>query len=69
MTTDHVTKTFNTDFGTQFSFQALRLSDYEDVLDPVCIHSLLALVSCAKRAFGACSKVKLHIANQKICIQ
>lgn len=35
---------------------ALRLCDYEDVLDPVCIHSLLALVSCANRAFGTCSK-------------
>ena len=69
MATDHVTKTFNTDFGTQFSFQALHLSDYEDVLDPVCIQSVLALVSCANRAFGTCSKVKLHITNQKICIQ
>lgn len=39
------------------SSQALRLCDYEDVLDPVCIHSLLALVSCANRAFGTCSKV------------
>ena len=42
-----------------FSFQALRLRDYEDVLDPVCIHSLLALVSCANRAFGTCSKVNV----------
>lgn len=44
-----------------FSFQALRLRDYEDVLDPVCIHSLLALVSCANRAFGTCSKVNVWI--------
>ena len=41
------------------SLKALRLCDYEDVLDPVCIHSLLALVSCANRAFGTCSKVSI----------
>jgi len=40
---------------------ALRLSDYEDVLDPVCIHSLLALVSCANRAFGTCSKAFIKL--------
>ena len=43
------------------SLQALHLCDYEDVLDPVCIHSLLALVSCANRAFGTCSKVKIFL--------
>ena len=47
--------------GFFFSPQALRLRDYEDVLDPVCIHSLLALVSCANRAFGTCSKVNVWI--------
>lgn len=40
---------------------ALRLCDYEDVLDPVCIHSLLALVSCANRAFGTCSKAFIKL--------
>lgn len=40
---------------------ALRLSDYEDVLDPVCINSLLALVSCANRAFGTCSKAFIKL--------
>jgi len=35
---------------------ALHLREYDDILDPVDIYSLLALASCANRAFGTCSK-------------
>nr|XP_054760120.1 WD repeat-containing protein 35-like [Lytechinus pictus] len=35
---------------------ALHLREYDDILDPVDIFSILALASCANRAFGTCSK-------------
>lgn len=38
-------------------FQALCLRDYEDVLPPADIHSLLALCGSACSAYGVCSKV------------
>ncbi|CAE1311718.1 WDR35 [Acanthosepion pharaonis] len=40
---------------------ALVLRDYEDVLDPVNIYSLLALAACANRAFGTCSKAFIKL--------
>ncbi|KAK3744391.1 hypothetical protein QZH41_012153, partial [Actinostola sp. cb2023] len=42
---------------------ALHLREYEDVIDASCIFSLLALVSCANRSFGTCSKafIKLEL--------
>ncbi|KAM6433129.1 WD repeat-containing protein 35 isoform 2-T2 [Rhynochetos jubatus] len=41
---------------------ALHLQDYEDIIPPVEIYSLLALCACASRAFDTCSKafVKLE---------
>uniref|UniRef100_A0A8B9CGV6 WD repeat-containing protein 35 n=1 Tax=Anser brachyrhynchus TaxID=132585 RepID=A0A8B9CGV6_9AVES len=41
---------------------ALHLRDYEDIIPPVEIYSLLALCACANRAFDTCSKafVKLE---------
>lgn len=48
---------------------ALRLCDYEDVLDPVSIHSLLALVSCANRAFGTCSKAFIKLESMESLTQ
>ncbi|XP_023301844.2 WD repeat-containing protein 35 [Lucilia cuprina] len=44
---------------------ALRLREYEDVLNAEDIYSLLALASCADRSFGTCSKafIKLESLN------
>ena len=36
---------------------ALHLREFEDLLNNEDIYSLLALSSCANRAFGTCSKV------------
>jgi len=35
---------------------AKQLCDYDDIIDPVDAHSLLALIACANKAFGVCSK-------------
>ncbi|XP_032575811.1 WD repeat-containing protein 35 [Drosophila sechellia] len=43
---------------------AVRLRDYEDVLPPEHIYSLLALASCADRAFGTCSKAFMKLEQQ-----
>lgn len=40
---------------------ALRLRDYEDVLDVEKIYSLIALASCADRSFGTCSKAFIKL--------
>lgn len=40
---------------------ALRLRDFEDVLDVEDIYSLLALASCANRSFGTCSKAFIKL--------
>lgn len=40
---------------------ALNLRDYEDVLNAEDIYSLLALASCANRAFGTCSKAFIKL--------
>lgn len=40
---------------------ALNLRDYEGVLHPEDIYSLLALASCANRAFGTCSKAFIKL--------
>ena len=40
---------------------ALHLRDYEDVLNIEDIYSLLALSSCANRAFGTCSKAFIRL--------
>ena len=40
--------------------QAISLRDYEDILPPLDLYSLLALVSSACKAFGLCSKVHLY---------
>ena len=39
----------------------LRLCDYDDIIDPIDIHSLLALAACANRAFGTCSKAFIKL--------
>ncbi len=36
---------------------ALNLRDYDDILNAEDVYCLLALSSCANRAFGTCSKV------------
>ncbi|XP_066268365.1 WD repeat-containing protein 35-like isoform X1 [Branchiostoma lanceolatum] len=40
---------------------ALHLREYEDIIDPVDIYSLLALAACANRAFGSCSKAFIKL--------
>ncbi len=40
---------------------ALTLRDYEDILNPEDIYCLLALASCANRAFGTCSKAFIRL--------
>ncbi|XP_031790056.1 WD repeat-containing protein 35 isoform X3 [Piliocolobus tephrosceles] len=40
---------------------ALHLKDYEDIIPPVEIYSLLALCTCASRAFGTCSKAFIKL--------
>uniref|UniRef100_A0A4W3H1F9 WD repeat-containing protein 35 n=1 Tax=Callorhinchus milii TaxID=7868 RepID=A0A4W3H1F9_CALMI len=40
---------------------ALHLRDYEDIIPPVEIYSLLALSACANRAFGTCSKAFIKL--------
>lgn len=40
---------------------SLRLREYEDVLDPEEIYTLLALASCADRSFGTCSKAFIKL--------
>ena len=40
---------------------ALHLREYEDVLNNEDIYSLLALASCANRAFGTCSKAFIKL--------
>ncbi|KAI0210975.1 WD repeat-containing protein 35 [Lamellibrachia satsuma] len=40
---------------------ALHLREYDDIIDPVEIYSLLALVSCNSRAFGICSKAFIKL--------
>lgn len=39
----------------------LHLRDFEDVIDPVKTYSLLALASCANRAFNVCSKAFIKL--------
>lgn len=45
---------------------ALNLRDYDDVLNAEDVYCLLALASCANRAFGTCSKVKPSLPVRKI---
>lgn len=40
---------------------SLRLREYEDVLEVEKIYSLIALASCADRAFGSCSKAFIKL--------
>ncbi|XP_022083410.1 WD repeat-containing protein 35-like [Acanthaster planci] len=40
---------------------ALHLREYDDILDPVDIYSLLGLAACANRAFGTCSKAFIKL--------
>ena len=35
----------------------MHLTDYEDVLPPIDLYSMLALTGAAHKAFGVCSKV------------
>lgn len=42
-------------------FTAMQLRDYEDVLNVEDIYCLLALASCADRAFGTCSKAFIKL--------
>ncbi|XP_046859399.1 WD repeat-containing protein 35-like isoform X2 [Xenia sp. Carnegie-2017] len=39
----------------------MHLRDYEDILDPIIIYSLLALVSSNNRCFGICSKAFIKL--------
>lgn len=36
---------------------AVRLVEYDDILDPVQVHSILALAAVANKSYGICSKV------------
>ncbi len=40
---------------------ALNLRDYDDLLNPEDVYCLLALASCANRAFGTCSKAFIKL--------
>lgn len=40
---------------------AIRLREYEDILNPEDIYALLALASCADRSFGICSKAFIKL--------
>ncbi|KAK7794863.1 hypothetical protein R5R35_002889 [Gryllus longicercus] len=40
---------------------ALHLREYEDILEPEDIYCILALASCANRAFGTCSKAFIKL--------
>jgi hypothetical protein len=40
---------------------ALHLREYEDVLETEDIYCILALASCANRAFGTCSKAFIRL--------
>ncbi|XP_062520933.1 WD repeat-containing protein 35-like [Corticium candelabrum] len=40
---------------------ALRLRNYEDILNPVDIYSLLALTCCMSRSFAICSKALVKL--------
>uniref|UniRef100_A0A0N5A7V4 Kinetochore-associated protein 1 n=1 Tax=Syphacia muris TaxID=451379 RepID=A0A0N5A7V4_9BILA len=40
---------------------AVRLTDYEDFIDPLEIYSLLALISCAARQFYICSRAFMKL--------
>ena len=35
----------------------MQLRDYDDIIDPIDVHSLIALTACSNKAFGVCSKV------------
>ncbi len=37
---------------------AVRLCDYDDILDPVDVYSLYALAAIANKAYSMCSKVR-----------
>ena len=38
----------------------MNLREYEDIIEPKYIYSLLALVSAANQSFGTCSKVSSY---------
>ena len=38
---------------------AVRLCDYDDILDPVDVYSIFALAAIANKSYGMCSKVRL----------
>jgi hypothetical protein len=40
---------------------ALHLREYEDILETEDIYCILALASCANRAFGTCSKAFIRL--------
>lgn len=44
-----------------FFLKALHLREYEDVIPPVDIYSLLAVCSAANRAFGTCSQAFIKL--------
>ena len=47
--------------------KAMQLRDYDDVIDPVDAHSLIALTACSNKAFGVCSKVSFFL-NATQCL-
>ncbi|XP_038051534.1 WD repeat-containing protein 35-like isoform X4 [Patiria miniata] len=48
---------------------ALHLREYDDILDPVDIYSLLGLAACANRAFGTCSKAFIKLESTEALTQ
>ena len=49
--------------------QALQLRDYEDMLNPADVYSLLALTSGGNKAFETCSKVSYRRDSQKAVLR
>ena len=43
-----------------YFLQAIHLSDYEDIINPTSVYSILALAAAANRAFAVCSKVSKY---------
>ncbi len=42
---------------------AIRVAEYDDIIDPVQAHSLLALAASSSHAYETCSKVRIVLAS------
>ena len=54
---------------TVLIFQAMQLRDYDDIIDPIDAHSLIALTASLNKAFGVCSRVRfdyLTVLNARV---